>query len=49
MQELANGPTLAQLMRDKRRLDDAEIARIARSLLETLKYLASRRCGRPAR
>ena len=45
VQELADGPTLAQLMAGRSRLDDAAVTRIARDLLETLAYLSSRRCA----
>ena len=50
VQELVDGPTLAQLMAGRSRLDDAAVTRIARNLLETLAYLSSCRCDpRPRR
>lgn len=45
VQELADGPTLQAWREGGARVDDAEVARIARSLLEVLQYLSSRRCG----
>lgn len=45
VQELADGPNLAQLLRQGLRLDEAEVERIARSLLAVLQYLSSRRCA----
>jgi Protein kinase domain len=45
VQELAAGPTLAQLVGTRARLDDAAVERIARDLLSALAYLASRRCA----
>ena len=44
VQELVDGPTLAQLMAGRSRVDDAAVTRIARDLLETLAYLSSCRC-----
>eukprot|EP00892_Ulva_mutabilis_P000975 jgi/Ulvmu1/10879/UM007_0055.1 len=43
VQELADGPNLAQLLRQGTRLDEDEVERIARSLLAVLQYLSSRR------
>jgi hypothetical protein len=44
VQELADGPTLKQLMQSSSRLDDADVEEIARQLLSVLQYLSSRRC-----
>lgn len=43
VQELADGPNLAQLLRQGLRLEESEVERIARSLLDVLQYLSSRR------
>ena len=45
VQELVDGPTLAQVMAARSRLDDAAVTRVARDLLETLVYLSARRCA----
>jgi serine/threonine protein kinase len=45
VQELAAGLTLTQLMHERRCLDEEQVMFIARSLLETLSYLASRTCA----
>ena len=43
VQELADGPNLAQMVREGTRFDEAEVERIAKELLTVLKYLSSRR------
>jgi hypothetical protein len=43
MQELAEGKSLAQLVQEGWRPDEAEITRIAQQLLGVLEYLSSRR------
>lgn len=47
VQELADGPNLAQLLRQGTRLDEDEVERIARALLAVLQYLSSRRYRPP--
>ena len=45
VQELADGPNLAQMVREGTRFDESEVERIAKELLNILKYLSSRRCS----
>jgi serine/threonine protein kinase len=43
--EMAEGPSLAELVRGGVRFDEIEVEQIARELLAILKYLANRRCS----